>query len=96
MTLIERVQEPLELEALARKGGACSCDEEEFDERARKEAKDLLEVLSGFQEGDANGLGVLIEWLDSMQKSSDFVIHPEIMQLLIRHRDMSRNMEEKR
>ena len=95
MTLIERVQEPLELEALARKGGACSCDEEEFDERARKEAKDLLEVLSGFQEGDANGLGVLIEWLDSMQKSSDFVIHPEIMQLLIRHRDEARGLEDR-
>jgi len=93
MTLIDRVQELRELFAIPKWGG-----EQSYQYRRlalSHEIEPLVDVLSGFQEGDANGLGVLIEWLDSMQKSSDFVIHPEIMQLLIRHRDEARGLEDR-
>ena len=61
----------------------------------RNAAPDLLDALD-FRQGDADGLSLLIEWLDAMQKSSGFVISPELMQLLIRYRGMARAMEEKR
>jgi len=73
-----------------------SIENAEFISYLRNAASDLLDVLSGFKEGDENGINRLIEWLDSMQKSSDFVISPELMQLLIRHRSMARKMEGKR
>lgn len=89
MTLLDSVRELRELEASYAR-------ELFYVNQLLKAAPDLLDVLSGFQEGDANGFGMLVDWMDNMQKSNDFAVHPEIMQLLIRHSDMARCMEEKR
>jgi len=97
MTLIERVrglrEQQRNLPHVVEAGVAEWCD---FTENLRDAVPDLLDALSGFEDGDANGINKLIEWLDAMQKSSDFVISPELMQLLIRHRSMARKMEGKR
>jgi len=61
----------------------------------RNAAPAMIEVLSCFREGDAAGFHALIEWLDAMQKESDFVISPTFMQMLIRHQKAASLMEGK-
>ena len=58
------------------------------------DAPAMIDVLESFREGDAAGLHLLIEWLDAMQKSSDWVISPDIMQVLVRLQKAASLMEQ--
>lgn len=54
----------------------------------------LLSIAEAFQPGDAEGLELLIKWLDAMQKESDFVVSPDIMQILVRLQTAAERLEE--
>ena len=59
----------------------------------RNNADLLLSIAEAFQPGDANGLELLIRWLDAMQKESDFAISPHLMQILVRLQAAAERLE---
>lgn len=75
--------------------GCAAAVDVEYLNALYQNAPATLAVLECFREGDAASFQALIGWLDAMQKSSDFVISPMFMQMLVRHQKAAATMGDK-